>query len=214
MSELLEARRFALGVGAETLKLSPTALSHGYQSMVAWISDLLGHAFLEFGEQAHPSTLRGIVLLDEIDLHLHPTWQRRIVPILKRVFPELQFIVTTHSHLVLSGFESDEIISLALENGLVVQRPSPFEPGILSATEVLTGYFGVPRAGRPDLVRKEQEYLDLKARKDRTEIEDSRMRALEEELSRYWMGPPDPFTAPDDDADSVDHEPAAAEDGE
>jgi hypothetical protein len=186
LHELLAQKRFALDVGGERIRLPSTALSQGYQSMIAWIADLLGQGFLEFGESTTAATLRGIVLLDEIDLHLHPTWQRRIVPILKRVFPELQFIVTTHSPLVLSGFESDEIIPLVLEDGLVVQRPLPVETGMLTASEVLSSHFGVPRAGRPDLVQKERVYLELKARDQRTAEEESQMLALEGELSAYW----------------------------
>jgi predicted ATP-binding protein involved in virulence len=177
--------------------------------MIAWIADLLGQGFLELGAGTNASTLRGIVLLDEVDLHLHPTWQRRIIPILKRVFPELQFIVTTHSPLVLSGFESDEIIQLALEDGLVVQRPLPIEPGMLTASEILTSYFDVPRAGRPDLVQKERAYLELKAKSSRSEDEEQRMLALGRELSPYWMRPAEEDDENDDEDEGLD-EPAEA----
>jgi hypothetical protein len=199
MSALLADRCFAVDVGREpVMRLSPTALSQGYQSMVAWISDLLGHGFLEFGAETHPSSLRGIVLLDEIDLHLHPTWQRRIVPILKRVFPELQFIVTTHSPLVLTGFEGDEIVELALQDGRVVQRPPRFEPAMQTSSELLTGYFDVDRAGRPELVRKERAYLDLRGRSERSQEEDERMNDLERELSKYWRLRPDALSSLDE----------------
>lgn len=97
------------------------------------------------------------MLLDEIDLHLHPTWQRRVIPVLKHVFSNLQFIVTTHSPLVLAGFEKEEIFQLKLdEDGLVVQDPAGIEPGALTASELLTNFFEVPRAGRPELVRMER----------------------------------------------------------
>ncbi|HET7500861.1 MAG TPA: AAA family ATPase, partial [Kofleriaceae bacterium] len=53
--------------------------------------------------------MEGIVLVDELDLHLHPTWQTEIVAGLKATFPRMQFIVTTHSPLVLAGCRADEV---------------------------------------------------------------------------------------------------------
>ena len=107
----------------QPITLPPASLSAGYQSVLTWISELLGQAMLERGEPVAPADMTGIVLIDEIDLHLHPTWQRRIVPILRALFPRLQFVVTTHSPLVLTGFDADEIVALAIEDGKVVRRP-------------------------------------------------------------------------------------------
>lgn len=218
LEKLLRSRRFLIDVGGEPLKLPPTSLSHGYQSMIAWICELLGHGFLNFGKSADPKEMTGVVLLDEIDLHLHPTWQRRVVPVLKRLFPKLQFIVTTHSPLVLTGFEREEIIELGLEGGKVVQRPNAIEPGIMTASEVLTSYFMVPRAARPSLVRKEREYLALKARRDPSDDEKATLQRLEDELGKYWSSLPelddDDFdddespTGPDDNEDTSAGEPS------
>lgn len=187
LRQLLENRRMEVDVHGQIVEVAPTALSHGYQSMLAWMADLLGHACLEFGAEMHPKNLKGIVLLDEIGLHLHPTWQRRIVPILKSAFPLLQFIVTTHSPLVLSGFEQDEIIGLHMEKGRVVQRQAPFEPGVQSASGVLSSFFGVFKAGRPELVNMEREYVELKVRSDLSAEEALRLEELESKLSRYWV---------------------------
>lgn len=60
----------------------------------------------------------GIVLIDEVDLHLHPQWQQRIVPALTRTFPKVQFIVTTHSPQVLSTVPA-ESIRILNEDGTV-----------------------------------------------------------------------------------------------
>ena len=51
---------------------------------------------------------KGVVLIDEIDLHLHPSWQREIIPVLRKVFPNIQFIVTTHSPQVLSTLKKEK----------------------------------------------------------------------------------------------------------
>lgn len=184
-----ESNRFELQLGGQRLKLPATWLSDGYQAMLSWVADLLGHAFLESGESTDPRELQGIVLLDEIDLHLHPRWQRRIVPLLRRIFPRLQFIVNTQSPLVLSGFEQEEIILLKMRDGQVVQDPAEIEPGVLTASEILTSFFDVQRAGRPELVSKERQYLELRALENPGESDKKRLKKLEEELEPYWTSP-------------------------
>jgi AAA domain, putative AbiEii toxin, Type IV TA system/AAA domain len=186
MERLLDSRRLIFDVGGgRPLRLPPHLLSQGYQSTFAWVADLLGHAFLDAGGEIDPKTLEGIVLLDEIDLHLHPTWQRRIVPILQGIFPLLQFVVTTHSPLVLTGFEADEIIGLRLEGGEIVQRSYAEQPGLQSGSELMEGFFGVPTAGRPELLVKEREALELSVQEQRSPEEEQRLATLRRELAPY-----------------------------
>ncbi|MFL6195235.1 MAG: AAA family ATPase [Thermoanaerobaculia bacterium] len=184
-SPVFESNRFEIEIGGQRLKIPATWLSDGYQAMLSWVADLLGHALLDLNGSADPQELRGIVLLDEIDLHLHPTWQRKIVPLLRRIFPKLQFIVNSHSPLVLAGFEREEIILLKFEDGKVVQDPAPIEPGVLTASEILTNFFDVPRAGRPDLVQKERRYVELKAKTNPDLSEEQEMVALKRDLAPY-----------------------------
>lgn len=180
----LEERRFHFSVDGEIHRLHPHSLSHGYQSTIAWITDLLGHAFLDAGA-VDPQTLEGIVLIDEIDLHLHPTWQRNLVPTLKRVFPKLQFVVTTHSPLVLPSFAAEEIIRLELEDGEVVQKRFETEPGLLDAVELLTDYFEVRHAARPELLMKKRRLAELLGHSKRNRQENQELEALRRELEPY-----------------------------
>ena len=182
---MFESNVFELWVGDHPIQLPATWLSDGYQATLSWIADLLGYALLEMDEDADPREMQGIVLLDEIDLHLHPTWQRRIVPLLREVFPRLQFIVNTHSPLVLAGFEREEIILLKLQDGQVVQDPAPIEPGVLTASEILSNFFDVQRAGRPDLVQKERRYLELRAKNSLTSKEREELKTLKKDFDRY-----------------------------
>jgi predicted ATPase len=189
LEHLLESRRMVLDLAGTELRLPATALSDGYQSMLAWIADLLGHAFLEHGATAQPRDLRGIVLLDEIDLHLHPHWQRRIVPLLRHVFPHVQFIVTTHSPLVVAGVEAREIVRLRLEGEHVIADQEEPEPGLRTASQLLSTFFDVPFAARQELVEKRRELRELKAAERLAPRERRRLRALEEELERYRLVP-------------------------
>jgi len=89
-------------------------LSDGYRNTVAMVADIAYRASLlnpHFGANAAKST-SGVVLIDEIDLHLHPKWQRRVVRDLQTAFPELQFIATTHSPFILQSLDPGEVIDL------------------------------------------------------------------------------------------------------
>jgi len=184
MTKLLESRRFEVNQGGQTYRLPPSSLSQGYQSTIAWICDLLGHAFLEHKTDIDPADLEGLVLLDEIDLHLHPQWQRRLIPALARAFPRLQFIVTTHSPLVVTGVDAESVVRLEMSDGAVRQSNPVVEPGLADASALLGALFAVPRAGRPILIEKERDYLRLRA----TDPENRRVKELERQLMPYWQG--------------------------
>jgi hypothetical protein len=90
-------------------------LPDGYRSAVAWIADLCSiwcEKAPELAANADPADVHAIVLIDEIDLHLHPSLQRGLIPRLRKAFPKVQWIVTTHSPLVLANFDVNEIIAL------------------------------------------------------------------------------------------------------
>ena len=66
----------------------------------------------------------GIILIDEIDLHLHPQWQRIVIPSFRKTFPNCQFIVTTHSPQVISQIKPQGIYRLKnTESGIIAERP-------------------------------------------------------------------------------------------
>ncbi len=81
-------------------------LSDGYRNTIGMIADI---AYRMAELNPHITTESpGIVLIDEIDLHLHPRWQRNIVGDLKRIFPNCQFIVTTHSPFIIQSLDEDD----------------------------------------------------------------------------------------------------------
>lgn len=89
-------------------------LSDGFRNMVAMIADIAYRAAVlnpHLGRDVL-SVVRGVVLIDEIDLHLHPTWQRSVVDDLKKTFPKIQFITTTHSPFIIQSLEPGEVIDL------------------------------------------------------------------------------------------------------
>ena len=88
------------------------ALSDGYRAFICWVGDVLYHLHLICAKGQKLVDMRGVVLVDEVDLHLHPEWQRHLVPTLSRAFPQLQFILTSHSPLVVSTLSSRNVLLL------------------------------------------------------------------------------------------------------
>lgn len=93
-------------------------LSDGQKVLIGLIGDIALRCNLlnpRMESSAHLQT-PGIVLIDELDLHLHPNWQRKIVGILKETFPKIQFICTTHSPFIIQSLKNDELIDLQGQN--------------------------------------------------------------------------------------------------
>jgi hypothetical protein len=124
-------------MGSSQLPLS--ALSDGYRAYIGWISDLIHHVCMGCppGKQLWES--QGIVLIDEIDLHLHPQWQRVVIERLSRTLPNLQFFFTTHSPLIAGSVPAAHVHVVdgvdASKGAQVV--PSPVDAYGWSADQIL-----------------------------------------------------------------------------
>ncbi len=78
-------------------------MSLGYQTLVVWLTDLADKLFVRYPDSKNPLEEPAIVLIDEIDLHLHPSWQRKLLKSLGEIFKNTQFIATAHSPLVVQA---------------------------------------------------------------------------------------------------------------
>lgn len=188
-SRLVESRRFDFQVTpSQTLRLPATWLSHGYQSTIAWIADVVGHIMWEAERKDLQSEeMEGIVLVDELDAHLHPRWQLTLVHALKAVFPGLQFIITTHSPLLLGGLAEEEIVRLAQDpDGNIVANTPTGTPAIMTGSELYDRYFGVTRTSYS---AKLQRYALLATDPERSDLEDEEVQVLKDELLRVGIDP-------------------------
>lgn len=86
-----------------------------------------------------------LIIIDEIDLHLHPKWQRRIVPALRETFPNCQFIITTHSPQVLSEVPAENIFSLYRDENGDIQYEKPERSRGLSSSDILDEVMDLPQ---------------------------------------------------------------------
>lgn len=121
------------------------ALSDGYKAFIAWTGDLIGHLCDICPPRATLRSLTGVVLVDEIDLHLHPSWQRSVVPTLSKAFPHLQFVMTSHSPLIASTVRKVNIfVTDKDENGAAtIKQIDERVFGQSSEQILLSSYFGL-----------------------------------------------------------------------
>ena len=100
-------------------------LASGFKSIIALAGDMIVRLSKNQPEVKDPSELKGIVLIDEIDLHLHPKLQKHLIGQFSKVFPKIQFIVSTHSPIPLLGAESNSVIlkvNRTKERGIQVEK--------------------------------------------------------------------------------------------
>lgn len=164
-------------------------LSLGYQTMVAWVVDLAARMFETYTNSKTPLRESAVVLVDEIDLHLHPRWQREITSYLDRLFPNVQFIVTAHSPLVVQG--------AGVTNVAVLRRKGD-EVEILNDPEAVRGWrvdqiltsdlFGLDSARPADIEKRLERQQELVLLEEPNAAEREELQALDQELSALTPG--------------------------
>jgi hypothetical protein len=89
------------------------SVSQGTASLLGWIGVLVQRLYEVFDEDLTPRDRYALVMLDEIDAHMHPAWQRSLVSRLRTLFPNVQFIATTHSPLIVGGMTANQLVRFA-----------------------------------------------------------------------------------------------------
>jgi predicted ATP-binding protein involved in virulence len=170
------------------------ALSDGYRSVLALGGDLVWRLILAFPESQNPLNEAGVVLIDELDIHLHPVWQRDIAGWLREKFPNLQFIVATHSPLIAAGAGEDALtLKFDIVEGKSVVKPVP-DVAAMNVDRILQSEaFGLVSTYSPQTQAKIDRYDSLvrkgKQRKPQEEQELQQLLPFMEE-SRPIGGPP------------------------
>ncbi|WP_342031744.1 AAA family ATPase [Neisseria sp. Marseille-Q2251] len=117
-------------------------LSSGFTSILKIMQSIVaGYSY--FTNEQQIANVRGVVLIDEIESHLHNEWQIKIVPLLKKLFPNTTFFITTHSSLVISQLEQGEAYRLARSKDGVVYGKMIDYPSNASFVDLLNEAFGV-----------------------------------------------------------------------
>jgi predicted ATP-binding protein involved in virulence len=157
-------------------------LSDGYRLTVAMVADMAWRC-VTLNPHLGPAALEetsGVVLIDEIDLHLHPRWQRHVVEDLRRTFPRLQVIATTHSPFIVQSMTSDEVI--ALSGPAHLDKP-PYKRGIEEVSKDVLGVEDVERSRRFLEMQRAAEtliaLLEQAEKPNERKVEEARARYLD-----------------------------------
>jgi 5-methylcytosine-specific restriction endonuclease McrA len=166
-------------------------LSAGYQSVVALTADIMSVMRLRWESMENAE---GIVLLDEIDAHLHPRWRMQIVSLLRQAFPRLQFVVSSHDPLCLRGLHAGEVTVMKRDTNdrrgtpiAITDLPSPDS---LRVDQLLTSeYFGLSSTIDPEVEKLFERYYELLALRKPTARQNAELERLKTQLdSRQQFG--------------------------
>ncbi|HEX5748061.1 MAG TPA: AAA family ATPase [Archangium sp.] len=156
------------------------SLSLGYRTLIAWMVDLASRMFERYPDSPNPLAEPAVVLVDEIDLHLHPTWQRQLIGYLTERFPNTQFIVTAHSPLVVQSAADANIVVLKREGDHVVIDNDVESIRGWRVDQILTSdLFGLETARPPQAEELLKERTALLAKPRLTPKDKTRLRELE-----------------------------------
>jgi len=171
-------------------------LSDGYRSILALAGDLIWRLILAWPDSGDPLKEPGVVLIDELDIHLHPIWQHQIASMLREIFPNLQFFVATHSPLIAAGAGED---ALTLKFRIVDGKSVVSEVKGIAAMNVdrilQSEAFGLVSTYSPQAQAIIERYDSLLRRgRKRTTAEDQEYRSLFDYMNeaRPIGGPPEP----------------------
>lgn len=124
--------RLHMAIDKDGVTLNVSQLSQGEKSMMALVGDIARRLAMMNQSLDNPLQGDGIVLIDEVDLHLHPKWQRSLIRQLSETFPNCQFVLTTHSPLVIS--DAKDVLCYVLDDGELQEREGLYG---LDANQVL-----------------------------------------------------------------------------
>jgi len=164
-------------------------LSLGYQTVTAWTMDIAWRLFNEYPDSHRPMKEPAVVIVDEIDLHLHPRWQREIRAKLTAHFPNVQFIATAHSPLMAQDYLDQNLVLLQMIDGQVEVTNEPSIVKDWSVDQLLTSeLFGLPSARGKDTSAAVARRLELLDKPKLTADEERELIALETRVSALAPG--------------------------
>lgn len=181
-------------------RVSTIGLSDGYRSIIALAGDLIWRLLQTFPDLEDPTQASGVVLIDELDIHLHPFWQRWIAEWLREVFPNLQFFVATHSPFIAAGAGEDALtLRLDIVNGETkitqIEDISAYDVDYILRSPA----FGLESTYSPSTQEKIKRYHELRIKKDKlSEEEDQEFNQLKLFMQdKQPISPPEPGSLDD-----------------
>ena len=154
-------------------------LSLGTRYVLAWIIQFVTDFALQYKGDSEWRSQRGIFIIDEIDAHLHPSWQRRIIPTLKEYFPNVQIFASTHSPMMVGGLSAGQVHLLNRDNtGMVTWSRNEQDIIGWTADEIYRTFMGINDPTDERTARHAEELRLLREKESLTPEEQERMQEL------------------------------------
>jgi predicted ATP-binding protein involved in virulence len=159
-----------------------SSLGLGYRTVIAWTVDLAARMLDRYPDSDDPLSEPAVVLVDEIDLHLHPKWQRTIMTFLGDRFKNTQFIVTAHSPLVVQAAQNANIVLLRREGDEVIIDNNPEIIKNWRVDQVLTSVFELPTSLPADIEPLMERRAKLLSKSKLTAKDERELKKLEDQI--------------------------------
>lgn len=164
------------------------SLSDGYQNMAAWIGDLLFRINDIFFDRKDPLKTYGVLILDEIDLHLHPIWQRKLLEFIGKTLPHMQLIASTHSPFTAQQAGEGELLIIKRERKVLKIEPFPGNPQELLLHQlIMSDVFGLETDESIHIEKLKKEHSRLVKSSNKSEANLKKIEKIEEKLSDVPM---------------------------
>jgi predicted ATP-dependent endonuclease of OLD family len=174
------------------VKVSTIGLSDGYRSILALMGDLIWRMLDHFPDSDNPLLEEGVVLIDELDIHLHPVWQRKIAMLLREQFPNIQFIVATHSPMITAGAGPDAQTYRFVFDGNKTKVNEIKDLAFLSVDRILaSNAFSLISPFSPQTELQIEKYLKLKKKPSLTALDKKELQATIPFVEKAYAAPPD-----------------------
>ena len=171
-------------------------LSSGTEGTLLWIRWLALKMVYHYGFQRGWHEKPAILLIDEIENHLHPTWQRRVIPALLEYFPGLQIFATTHSPFVVAGLSAGQVHLLQRDaNGVVTASTNERDVIGWTADEILRTLMGVDEPTDQLTVDRANRLRELRRKESRTTEEETELQELRRQVNRDLLSKSGPLEA-------------------
>lgn len=159
-------------------------LSDGYQNVAGWVGDLLYRITETFKDYHSPLKARGLLLIDEIALHLHIRWQRNLLDFINKKLPNFQLVVTTHSPVTAQQANEGDLYYLQRQNKRIQVLPFSGNPKNLLLNQLITAdLFGLESDESREVEAKKTKYKKLRDKKQLSKKEKNDLKNLVAELN-------------------------------
>jgi predicted ATP-binding protein involved in virulence len=171
------------------------SVSQGMSAILNWIGVLLQRLYDTYPGSAAPEQEAAIVLIDEIDAHLHPKWQRQIVTLARHHFKNVQMIASSHSPLLAGAVERFElrVVARDSETGDMRAAPPPEDLAGQKAEDILvSSMFALPTTRSVDAERTINRYFELYQKLAPSPAEEAELEELRGKVEALNYGPSGP----------------------